>query len=56
MAQQNLPQATLALSEYSLIETFWSTTPSAKLSSLEFVKSSASKRGCQRQTIEPRRW
>ena len=34
MAQQNFPQATLALSEYSEIDTFWSMIPSAKLSSL----------------------
>lgn len=43
MAQQNFPHATLALSEYSLIEIFWSTTPSAKLSSLQKVTKIASK-------------
>lgn len=35
IAQQNLPQATLALREYSEIDTFWSMIPSAKLSSLQ---------------------
>lgn len=34
MAQQNLPHATEAESEYSEMEIFWSMTPSAKLSSL----------------------
>ena len=59
MAQQNLPQATLALREYSLIETFWSTTPSAKLSSLADVTEGSQRRGrpaltdARRRTLVP---
>ena len=44
IAQQNLPHATLALSEYSEIDTFWSMIPSAKLSSL---RSARREDGCQ---------
>ena len=38
IAQQNFPQATLALSEYSEMDTFWSMIPSAKLSSLDVAR------------------